>query len=76
MTSQSVMQSLGCVTSQRNVCEAGYSLRDSTTNQPNLKSFDLLQGNFEAALKDLAAAVHYDPQNAVAFFHRGCLLRK
>lgn len=36
----------------------------------------LLQGNFEAALKDLAAAVHYDPQNAVAFYHRGCLLRK
>ena len=36
----------------------------------------LLQDDFETALKDLAAAVHYDPNNAVAFYHRGCLLRK
>ncbi|XP_068717425.1 uncharacterized protein [Montipora capricornis] len=33
-------------------------------------------GDFERALKDLAAAVHFNPNNAEAFCQRGCLLRK
>lgn len=32
--------------------------------------------DFERALRDLAAAVHFDPNNAEAFYQRGCLLRK
>ncbi|XP_015759885.1 PREDICTED: uncharacterized protein LOC107339154 [Acropora digitifera] len=32
--------------------------------------------DFERALRDLAAAVHFNPNNAEAFYQRGCLLRK
>ena len=34
------------------------------------------QGLYVNAVEDLSAAVHLDPFNSVAFFHRGCLLRK
>ncbi|XP_048585429.1 uncharacterized protein LOC5512045 isoform X2 [Nematostella vectensis] len=33
-------------------------------------------GQFSKALPDLAAGVHYNPDNAVAFYQRGCILRK
>ena len=34
------------------------------------------QGMFPEAVADLSAAIHLDPHNSVAFYHRGCLLRK
>ncbi|XP_071495128.1 uncharacterized protein [Diadema antillarum] len=34
------------------------------------------QGMYKEAVADLSAAVHLDPNNNVAFYHRGCLLRK
>ena len=35
----------------------------------------LLQGNYVQALQDLSAAIHLDPNNAAAYYHRACLLR-
>ncbi|MGH0182233.1 UNVERIFIED_CONTAM: hypothetical protein FKN15_009259 [Acipenser sinensis] len=34
------------------------------------------QGHYQQAVEDLSAAVHLDPNNWIAFYHRGCLLRK
>ncbi|XP_071844864.1 uncharacterized protein [Apostichopus japonicus] len=34
------------------------------------------QGMYVEAVGDLSAAIHLDPRNSVAFYHRGCLLRK
>ena len=34
------------------------------------------QGMYPEAVADLSAAIHLDPNNSVAFYHRGCLLRK
>ena len=34
------------------------------------------QGNHKAALQDLSAAIHLNPNNAKLFYQRGCLLRR
>jgi tetratricopeptide (TPR) repeat protein len=31
---------------------------------------------WQAALVDFSAAIHLNPNDALAFYHRGCLLRK
>ncbi|XP_022099054.1 uncharacterized protein LOC110983798 isoform X2 [Acanthaster planci] len=33
-------------------------------------------GHFVLAVEDLSSAIHLDPLSSVAFFHRGCLLRR
>jgi len=33
-------------------------------------------GNYQSALKDFSAAIHFDPLNSIAYYHRGALLRK
>ena len=33
-------------------------------------------GQWAPAVEDLSAAIHLDPNNWEAFYHRGCILRK
>ena len=39
------------------------------------KCFLMLQA-FQESLKDFSAAIHFDPSSFLAFFYRGCILRK